>query len=265
MKETFFPNRIIHIITLLIVSIVLALPYPLFVGMNSFMPDEIHVTVFYVLSCLLFMGICCLVNHRNHQKMEGNFYPVNVRFIGLPLIVLFLFSVGINKPVNGLIYQMINHQTELSNPVSRPFHSMGAILIAPIAEEIIYRGIVLKGLLTRYSPQKAILISALIFGLIHGHPLQIWGAFIVGVILGWVYYHTKSIGTTILLHSLINTTVLINQYIFFNYVKEVSFTSINLSLFVLSIPLFYIAVKQMISKQNMLEMDIKTEAERQPL
>ncbi|HLN73147.1 MAG TPA: type II CAAX endopeptidase family protein [Prolixibacteraceae bacterium] len=259
MKESFFPNRIIHIAALLIASIVLALPYPLIVGMNAFSPDDYRGTVFYVLSGSLFTGICCLVNYRRHQRMEWNFYPVDVRQSWLPLIVLLLFSIGIHYPVNNLILQLMNHPPELTNPVVRPIHAIGAILVAPVVEEIIYRGIVLKGLLTRYAPQKAILLSALIFGIMHWLPLQIWGASITGLILGWVYYQTKSIGTTILLHSLINTAVLISQYVFFLYPDLLSSASANLFLLILSIPLLTIAARQLFSKWNTLPLASKTD------
>jgi len=70
---------------------------------------------------------------------------------------------------------------------------IGGVLIGPICEEIIFRGIILEGLLKKYNPTKAIIFSALIFGLIHGQPIQVIGAFFAGLVLGWIYLKTKSL------------------------------------------------------------------------
>lgn len=259
MKESFFPNRIIHMAALLIAAVVLAMPYPVLIGTIAFSPDTIYGIIFDVLVSILFIGICTLVNYRKGQRMEWNFRPITIRQICLPLIVLFIFSLGINKPVNNVISHLVNHHPELSNPADRPFHVIGALLIAPVVEELIFRGIMLKGLLTRYSSMKAILISALIFGISHGYPLQAWGACVVGIILGWVYYQTKSIGTTILLHSLVNLAVTTDQYVSFLYASPLSFPSANLFLLILSIPLFYIAARQLFFKWNTFPMAGKTD------
>ena len=79
------------------------------------------------------------------------------------------------------------------------------VVLAPILEEILFRGIILKGMLNmKINPTKAIAISALIFGLIHGYPWQAAGAFFLGLILGWVYQKTESLIIPILLHAFNN-------------------------------------------------------------
>lgn len=56
---------------------------------------------------------------------------------------------------------------------------------APIVEEIIFRGAILRGL-EKYGKRFAILISALLFGLFHGNIIQSPYAFVVGLVLGYV-------------------------------------------------------------------------------
>lgn len=75
---------------------------------------------------------------------------------------------------------------------------------APVLEELIFRGIVLKGLLKNYSPWVAIGQSALLFGLIHINPVQIVGAGLIGLLLGWLYYRTRSLWLCMAGHSLNN-------------------------------------------------------------
>lgn len=73
-------------------------------------------------------------------------------------------------------------------------------IAAPILEELIFRGIVLKTFLKKYNPLKAILLSALLFGIVHFNPWQFIAAFAMGIAIGWVYYQTKSIFPAIFIH-----------------------------------------------------------------
>ena len=61
------------------------------------------------------------------------------------------------------------------------------VVIAPIFEEILCRDIILGGLLKRYQPWKAIIISALIFGILHMNPLQFVSATVMGILLGYIF------------------------------------------------------------------------------
>jgi len=67
-------------------------------------------------------------------------------------------------------------------------------LLAPLAEEIVFRGAVLKSLLSSLQrPWVAIVISSFFFAVIHLNPAQMPHAFVVGLLLGWMYYRTGSI------------------------------------------------------------------------
>lgn len=78
-------------------------------------------------------------------------------------------------------------------------------VFAPFFEEWLCRGIILRGLLKKMKPGWAIVISALVFGLIHMNLWQAIPAFIIGVILGYVYYKTGSLKLTMLMHCVNNT------------------------------------------------------------
>ncbi len=66
-------------------------------------------------------------------------------------------------------------------------------LLAPLAEEIVFRGAILRDLLTKMKPWMAIAISALLFSLVHMNPVQMPFAFLIGILLGWMYWRTGSI------------------------------------------------------------------------
>ena len=79
-------------------------------------------------------------------------------------------------------------------------------ILAPLLEELLCRGIMLRGMLARRkAPWKAIVWSALIFAVMHMNPWQSIPAFLIGLLLGWVYYRTHSLWATIFLHCLNNS------------------------------------------------------------
>lgn len=90
-------------------------------------------------------------------------------------------------------------------------------LLAPIAEEIVFRGAILKSLLnSRLSVGAAITISALFFALIHFNPAQMPHAFLVGLLLGWMYQRTGSILPCVAYHWVNNSVA----YVMYNFYPD---------------------------------------------
>ena len=80
-------------------------------------------------------------------------------------------------------------------------------LLAPVAEELVFRGAVLRALL-RWQPQRRwlmIALSAFLFALSHLNPAQMPHAFLIGLLLGWMYMRTKSVVPGIAYHWVNNT------------------------------------------------------------
>lgn len=82
-------------------------------------------------------------------------------------------------------------------------------IFAPVFEEWLCRGMVLRGLLRNMKPGWAIVVSALFFALIHANPWQALNAFIIGVVMGYIYYKTGSLLLTMLIHFVNNGTSVI--------------------------------------------------------
>ncbi len=78
-------------------------------------------------------------------------------------------------------------------------------LAAPILEELIFRGIILKAFLKKYEPLKAIMWSAIIFGIAHMNPWQFIPAWLIGIFIGWIYWKTQSIWPGIIIHFINNS------------------------------------------------------------
>ena len=79
-------------------------------------------------------------------------------------------------------------------------------ILAPLCEEMLCRGNMMRGILVQKGPVKAILWSAFIFALIHFNPWQAIPAFILGCFFGWIYYKTHSIWACIFMHFVNNAT-----------------------------------------------------------
>lgn len=79
-------------------------------------------------------------------------------------------------------------------------------LLAPLSEELVFRGAILRELLKwKENPWIGIFISAMLFSLVHMNPVQMPHAFLVGILLGWLYYRTNSIIPGVTWHWVNNT------------------------------------------------------------
>ena len=65
-----------------------------------------------------------------------------------------------------------------------------------------FRGVILRGFLARYKPVTAILVSSLLFGLLHMNPYQFVAAMILGVIFAWLVLRTGSLWPSVFGHVL---------------------------------------------------------------
>ena len=79
-------------------------------------------------------------------------------------------------------------------------------IFAPLFEEWLCRGLVLRGLLhNKMNPTSAIMISAVFFAVLHANPWQAIPAFLLGAFFGYVYYKTGSLKLTMAMHCANNT------------------------------------------------------------
>lgn len=83
-------------------------------------------------------------------------------------------------------------------------------VVAPVIEELIFRGLILQGFRRNYNGFVAVFMSALLFALFHLNPWQFPATFILGMLLGWIVLKTNSILLAILGHAINNALVLIS-------------------------------------------------------
>lgn len=121
----------------------------------------------------------------------------------LPLIEFFTSLIPTDGPLE-VLYKLFEETFKMMlNYKLAGFITV--CILAPILEEIIFRGIILKGMLNfKVNPIVAIVVNGFIFGLAHMNPWQFIGAGFLGAIFGFIYYRTKSLFLPMLLHFLNN-------------------------------------------------------------
>lgn len=85
------------------------------------------------------------------------------------------------------------------------------VLIAPVIEELLFRGVIQTPATEKFGAFKGILLASAVFGIVHGVPQQVINCFVVGIILGYVYYKTRSLTPVIILHFINNSVAMIGS------------------------------------------------------
>jgi membrane protease YdiL (CAAX protease family) len=90
------------------------------------------------------------------------------------------------------------------------------VIIAPATEELLFRGLILRGLLSRHRPAVAALLTALLFAALHANPWQLLSAFFLGVVLAWFYLRTGSVLLCVIGHAIANGLMLFCSLVSWN-------------------------------------------------
>lgn len=82
-------------------------------------------------------------------------------------------------------------------------------VLAPVFEEILFRSIVMRELSTCMPVGFAIVIQGILFGLVHGNLVQLVFTSVIGILLGFIYYKTKNLVISILVHLFFNCSAVL--------------------------------------------------------
>lgn len=158
---------------------------------------------------LLVWGCTFAYAHRNRKKITGastyDFNPDSTKVMVLLAVSTICITVSIIHPLVSVIPRPA-WLPDLSNSFNfnNPYFIVSIVLVAPIMEELVFRGIILCGLLHKYAPVKSIAFSSMLFGLIHLNPIQFISAFLFGLLAGWIFYRTHKVSLCIFVHFINN-------------------------------------------------------------
>lgn len=131
--------------------------------------------------------------------------------------------------------------------MQNPVGILSVCLIGPLAEEVIFRGAIERRLLEKnWNPWFAIVISALFFAVAHFNFAQGFTATIIGIFMGWVYYRTRSIWPTVVIHVVNNTTATVVALASPETMADESYVpplSVGIPLIIVGIILIFLAAK----------------------
>jgi len=127
----------------------------------------------------------------------------SISFWILSIITSFGFFIILGEIENYVLYYFPISDDLLKLMKTLLSSSLGvlaAVIMAPITEEIFFRGALLNNLNVKYSPLSSIFFSAFLFGFIHLNPWQFLPVFLGGLFFGYLYYISKNIWLCIFLH-----------------------------------------------------------------
>ncbi len=167
-------------------------------GAESLTPDL--TLLYYLIQMLPPIGYVAWLRHKAGRPCGVH---IGVRKVNLPMllwgVVVLMASSVVLEPLLLLFpkeeYQNVTDMVGLGG-----WAILSVVVCAPVLEEILFRGLIFESCRERFGSGAAVLISALLFGLVHGVPVQIINAFVVGLIFGYVYLRTGSLLSVILLH-----------------------------------------------------------------
>jgi membrane protease YdiL (CAAX protease family) len=208
-----FPSTFFQAIILILLGLILLTPV-LFVLSNNHMDNEFTKTLFGLGVMLFVFFIAKAINLKRGYPLNLTVQtPKTTRLLVFSTLAIITYQLGVNAPLASVVSHFIKTKNNFSNPIEYSvFTLFSMVLIAPILEELIFRGTILKGFLLKYTPLKAILFSSILFGVIHGLPLAILNAFFFGLFFGWIYYKYNNITTVVIIHCITNLFGLISKY-----------------------------------------------------
>ena len=180
-------------------------------------PLDENTSLTNLVSLVSFILLLCYVSHRTGRAWT-DILPITL--IDIDYDWRMWLSVGLSIFGLGIVLSELDNAVRSLLPMPEMFQDIfqimveekrsylsalfGAVVIAPLGEEIVHRGIILKGLLAHYTQNRAIVWSAILFGLMHLNPWQFPVIFILGLVFAYWVVQTGSLWPAILGHALHN-------------------------------------------------------------
>lgn len=129
--------------------------------------------------------------------------PILFFSMGAGQVIYYLVSLVDPKLVKSLIEQRLFITAKETNYplIYNGIQFVSIVILAPLLEEVLFRGIILQRWSVKWSVVSGIILSSLFFGLLHFNVL---GLFNFGLVMALLYLRTHSLWLPIILHSLNN-------------------------------------------------------------
>lgn len=221
------------ILLLILFLIVLFLGIP--IGIIDFFKNlklSQHPMTIGIINSIAF-GIVILIGAKRASKPKNTIFPLK-KIKLIYFIPIILTTIGLSILLSDLdnLLQMILPMPDfifqffaslISKDISIWSSLFALSIVAPLTEELLFRGVILNGFLDNYGVKKAIIISALLFGVFHLNPWQFMSALMAGVLFAWWFIRTYNLSICIAGHAIFNALPIIFIRIF--HIKIPGFTA----------------------------------------
>jgi membrane protease YdiL (CAAX protease family) len=162
-----------------------------------------------ILSGLIPFGLILLVGFVRTKRKFNDVFKFNKvsPFLWVSTTIFIIGFIILSSELDNLVSYILpmpeffrNIFESLTAGQTFVFSIISVAVIPAFTEELLFRGLILDGLTRNYSKRKAIVISALLFGLIHLNPWQFVTAFLIGLVSAWICIETNSILLSIFIH-----------------------------------------------------------------
>lgn len=163
---------------------------------------------------ILFVGLMAYkrINYRALFHPAGHSLAATMTLVSVPILLMvpgLVFLAGAANSIVQYLFPMtaddVARFEEQMAPGIVPI--LFACVAAPVLEEMLFRGVILRSFLRQYSRTFAILWSSALFGFAHLNLYQMMTAMAIGIVAGWLYERCRSLWPCILLHASYNAFV----------------------------------------------------------
>lgn len=142
----------------------------------------------------------------------------NICFAIILGVSCWLFNSGVLSLIEeaGLFSSQFEYMENILSPLSSGSLIISIItvgIIAPFAEEFLFRGVIYNTLRKKISIRWTIIIQAILFGVFHFNLVQGTYATLLGLVFGYITYKTKSLWPAIIIHMVNNSVATIAPYV----------------------------------------------------
>jgi len=212
MKNKIYPtikNSILLCVLFIVIQVGLGVILGIFQNIFNLPNISLFTGVLTILINILSFGIVILIGFKKTKRKFNDVFKFNKvpAFLWIAITIFMTGFVIITSEMDNLVNFILPMPESFRNVFETIMAKQAFIialitigLIPAIMEELFFRGLILDGLKNNYSKRKAIIISALLFGLIHLNPWQFYGGFIIGIISAWICIETNSILPSMFIH-----------------------------------------------------------------
>ena len=228
-NKSIFKTYLIYFVSLVVFALIKSIPSDVFAGLKDVVGleaanniIEIGVTLLIQVGCLFLLPLtlyCILLRQKPKQVFRTcNYYKMNFKLVLYSVLLgicLYFLTIIMSRFFNGILF-LFGYSGGSSGssefPLSSYLIQIVTVAILPaLCEEFIHRGLLLQG--TKHeSFGKAIIISSVLFGLIHLSIVQVFYAIILGIIMGYVAVITKNIWPAVIVHFMNNFLSITSSY-----------------------------------------------------